>query len=197
MVMTSLWYKKCVYMDFRLAAYVCTTLCWSSDKLRLFWSHCSSGLLCLSAAPLAPSGVKLLREVTDRRPREMCRTRTTRFSCSPVLHPQTWRVCFSSCLSHYWQCQPALSLSWLLAGSLQNAAHADSSLSGSFYLFIYLSICGTGHKESHQTQMSRAIFCGPGWQRVGAAEEGGKEDRLWACETPQENRYAHRCPRLT
>ena len=35
MLMTSLWYNKSVYMDFRLSACFHTTLCWSSDKLRV------------------------------------------------------------------------------------------------------------------------------------------------------------------
>lgn len=41
MVMTSLWYNKSVYIDFRLPACLHTTLCWSSDKLWVLWLHCS------------------------------------------------------------------------------------------------------------------------------------------------------------
>lgn len=135
MVMASLWYKKCVYMDFRLAAYVYTTLCWSSDKLRgllvalqlLAFVFLSVLLVWLFL------GVKSRQQVVEWRPYDQIQL----FACSPPT--QRWSVCFIVCLRHRWRCKPVLSLSWLLGGSLQCAARTDSSLA--LALFIYLSIC--------------------------------------------------------
>lgn len=56
-----------------------------------------------------------------------------------------------------------------------------------------------GHKESHQTEMKQAFLfpsAAPN-DRIEIRQEGGEEDWLGACKSPQENQYAHRSLQLT
>ena len=88
-----------------------------------------------------------------------------------------------------------LSLNWLLGSYLQYVACTDSSLALRLYLFISAQVIKSCIKPKWDGH-----FCGicrPKWQSLGVGEEGGKEDWFDACETPQENQYAHRNPRLT
>lgn len=64
MVMASLWYNKSVYMDFRLTACFCSTLCWSSDKLWVLWLTCSYWFGSSTWWFSGPSVVKLFQKVS-------------------------------------------------------------------------------------------------------------------------------------
>ncbi len=221
MVMASLWYNKSVYMDCRLTAGFYTTLWWFSDKLWALRLHCSHWFCFCTWWFSGSSMVKLFEKVIPPsryiESRHLTPQKTNHFtfkagkfrsfqpsSYSPEIQG-FYVVVFMLICCHYVFAVifmtlltvpvATLSLNWLLGSYVQYVACTDSSLSLRLYLFIFAQVI-----RNYITQKWAEHFCGicsPKWQSIGAVEGGGKEDWFDACESPQENQYAHHNPRLT
>lgn len=163
---------------------------WISGSRRASKPHCADLLIscqssgCTAAPGFAFLSVLLLLSFWGKAVAGGRREKATRdvwnqtsqiqlFTCSPPA--QTRCVCFISCLDPI-DSQPALSLSWLLGRSLQNAACTDSLLTPAL-LFIYLSVVWVIKKHIRHKWAPRSSVAS-----AALGEEGGKEDWLCACD---------------
>ena len=110
-------------------------------------------------------------------------------------HAYLVSLCICTHLWHYWQSLSVLSLNWLLGSNVQYVACTDSSLPLRLYLFIFARVIRNNIKQKWAEHF--CAICSPRWQSLGVGGVGGKKDWFDACETPQENQYAHHNPRLT
>lgn len=201
-------------MDCRLTASFFTTQSWSTVKL---WPCCILILLLhvvvlrIFRSEVAPKGhtlIKIYRIQTSPLPEnkqlhiEQGKFQTFHLSC-----PERQRfyivIVLLICCQYVFAPMfmtlltaplATLSLNWLVGVCTVCCTHWLITLS-LWLVFIFAQVIRNYIKQKWAERV--CAICSPEWQNLGVGEDSGKEDWFHACETPQENQYAHPNPRLT
>lgn len=167
-------------MDFRLTAGFYTTLWWSSDKLWALWLQCSYWFLLLYAVVLRRFPGKVVPK--GHTPFKIYRIQTSHPPENKPFHTRGWKVsdfppeylfyrnagivccCFHAYLLSLCICTHVYDtidspcsnpVTQLIAWQLYTVCCLHWLITLAQTLFIYFR---TGHKELHQTEMSRAFL---------------------------------------